>query len=184
MKNSIRFFIGLSLLALLVSFGCSENSEAERSAAQAAMDNAKSFRAEELAESNWREAREAWDEGEAAVKAGKPAKTLFLTARSRFEKTAAIAKAHRDDLSKEVSAMQQGINQRIAKIKTALEGGRVARRVQNQIKPIMTDIETDIESLDSLVGQEDFLKARALAKDIQMKAYNAELIMAGKTPVL
>jgi hypothetical protein len=182
MKNSIRFFIGFSLLVLIACYGCSENSEEEMKAAQAAMDNAKSFHAEELAASNWKDAMQAWDEGDAAVKQGKPAKTFFLRARSRFEKTAAIAKARQDILSKEVQEMQQTISERIAKVQTALESGRLIPGVQTQIKPLMTDVKSGAASLDNLVSQQDYLKARELAKEIQTKIYNAELILAGKKP--
>ena len=94
MKNSIRFFVGCSLLILVACYGCGvPSSEAERKAAQQAMDNAKSFHAESLAASNWNEAVIAWEQGEAAVKEGKSAKTFFIRAKSRFEKTAAIAKS-------------------------------------------------------------------------------------------
>jgi len=183
MKSSIRFFVGFSLLILIVLYGCGvEKSEAEMKAAQQAMDNARSFAAEELAAANWQEAMQAWDQGQAAVKDGKPAKTFFLRAKSRFEKTAAIAKARRDDVAKEVSTMQQTINERCSVIKTALETGKLTPKVQNQIKPLMAEVDTGNQSIVSLVEKGDYLKAKSTARDVQKKVYNAELIMAGKKP--
>jgi hypothetical protein len=183
MKNSIRFFIGFSLLVLIGCYSCGvENSEAEMKAAQQAMDNAKSLHAEDLATSNWNEAMQAWDQGQAAVKEGKPAKTFFIRAKSRFDKTATIAKAHRDEISKEISDMQVTINERYAKVKTALEGGKLASRVQKQIKPIAAEVEAGNTSINDLVSQGDYLKARATAREVQKKVYNAELILAGKKP--
>ena len=182
MKNSIRFFIGFSLLVLVVSYGCSVSSEAEMKAAQEAMNAAKSMHADELAASNWNEAMQSWYQGEAAVKEGKPAKTYFLRAKSRFEKTITIAKARRDDVAREVSDMQQTIGERLAKVKTALTSGRLTSRVQNQIKPLVAEVESGSETIGTLIGQEDFVKARATAKDIQKKIFNAELILAGKKP--
>jgi hypothetical protein len=151
-------------------------------AAQQAMDNAKSVRAEELAASNWKEAMQAWDQGEAAVKEGKPAKTYFIKAKSRFEKTATIAKAQRDVVAKDVSEMQATINERFSKVKAALEKGKLNSRAQSQIKPIIAEVEAGNQSIDSLVSQGDYLKARATAREVQKKVFNAELIAAGKKP--
>jgi len=183
MKNSIRFFVGFSLFILIVLYGCGvEKSEAEMKAAQQAMDNARSFAAEELAAANWQEAMQSWDQGQAAVKEGKPAKTFFLRAKSRFERTATIAKARRDDVSKEVSTMQQTINERCSVIKTALETGKLAPRVQNQLKPLMTEVDAGNQSIAGMVDHGEYVKARATAREVQKKVYNAELIMAGKKP--
>jgi hypothetical protein len=184
MKDSIRFFIGLSLLVLIVCYGCGvENFKEEMGAAQQAMDEAKSYHADKVAASDWSEAMRAWEKGQAAVKDGKPAKTFFLQAKSRFSKTAAIAKSYQDQLSQEVSEMQQTINERLDKVRIALSSGRLTSRVQNQIKPIVAEVEAGTESVDRSVEQGDFLTARDTAREIQRKVYNAELIMAGKKPV-
>jgi hypothetical protein len=183
MKNSTRFFIGFSLLVLVACYGCSVSSEVEMKAAQEAMDAAKSIHADELAASNWNEAMQAWYQGEAAVKEGKPSKTYFLRAKSRFEKTATIAKARRDDVAREVSDIQQTINERLAKVKTALTSGKLTPRIQNQLKPLVAEVETGSETVGTLIGQADFVKARTAAKEIQKKVFNVELILAGKKPV-
>jgi hypothetical protein len=182
MRNSARFFIGFSLLVLIASYSCSENSEAEMKAAQQAMDNAKSFHAEDLATSDFKEAMVSWERGQNALKEGKPAKTYFLRAKSRFEKTATIAKAQLETVSKDITNMQMTIGERLAKVKIALEAGRLSSRIQNQIKPILEEVEAGTASINHLVDQGDYLKARATAKEIQTKVYNAELIMAGKKP--
>jgi Domain of unknown function (DUF4398) len=184
MKYSTRFFVGCSLLILVVCYSCGvPSSKEEMKAAQQAMDSAKSLHAEDLAASNWNEAMQTWEQGEAAVKEGKSAKTFFLRAKSRFEKSAAIAKSQRDVLSRDVSEMQLAIGERVSKVKAALEKGKVSSKVQKQIKPIIADVEKEKESLDGLASQGDFLKARTLGKQIQAKIFNAELIMAGKKPV-
>ena len=184
MKNSIRFFVGSSLLILVACYGCGvATSEVEMKAAQQAMDSAKSFHAESLAASNWNDAVIAWEQGQAAVKEGKPAKAFFLRAKSRFEKTAAIAKANSQIMSREVSQMQTAINDALSKIKADLEKGRISAKIQKQVKPIVAEADQGIESLAKLVSDGDFLKAKTLARDIQSKLYNARLIAAGKKPV-
>jgi hypothetical protein len=184
MKNPIRFFVACSLFILIACYSCSApSSEAEMKAAQQAMDSAKSLHAEELAASNWGEAMQAWEQGQAAVKEGKSAKAYFIRAKSRFEKTAAIAKSQGETISREVSDMQLRIGERLSKIKTALVKGRLSSKIQKQIQPIADEAEKGKDSIDTLVSQKDYLKARTAAREIQAKLYNAELIMAGKKPV-
>jgi len=184
MKNSIRFFVGCSLLLLIVCYSCGvPSSEKEKNAAQQAMDNAKSLHAEDFAAANWMDAMLAWDQGEAAVQEGKPARAFFIRAKSRFEKAAAIAKSQGAVWSREVSDIQLAIAERFSKIKAALEKGRMPSKIQKQINAVVADVEKAKESLDSLVAKGELVKAKALAKETQTKLYNAELIMAGKKPV-
>jgi len=183
MKNSVRFFVGISLLVLVVCYGCgTENSEAEMKAAQQAMEKAKSVFAEDLAPSNWLEGMTAWEQAQAAVKEGKPAKTYFLRAKSRFEKTATIAKAAGDVMAKDITAMQLTIGERFSKVQTALERGRMSAKVASQVKPVAAEVQEGTVTLDSLVSQGSYVKAKTLARDLQAKVYNAELLIAGKKP--
>ena len=183
MNGSSRFFVGLSFLVLISCYGCGAgSSDLEMKEAQQAMENARSFSAETLASSDWDEAMKAWEQGQAALKEGKSAKTHFLRAKSRFEKTAEIAKSYYDQIAEDVSKMQQAINERTEKIQSALDRGRLSSRVRNQIKPILADVETGTQSIDSLLQQGDLLKARGTARELQKNIYNAELIMEGKKP--
>jgi hypothetical protein len=58
----------------------------------------------------------------------------------------------------------------------------VSSKIQSQIKPLVTELEKGIPEIDSLVSQGSFTKANAMAKDLQTKVYNVELIIAGKKP--
>jgi hypothetical protein len=183
MKNYTRIFVVCSLLMLAFYSSCgAPNYEKEKQAAQQAMDNAKSLHAESLAAFDWNEAMKAWDQGEAAAKEGKPAKTYYLRAKSRFEKTTAIAKSQSATLSQELSGIQLSINERLSKLKAVIERGRMSSKIQKQAQPLMEEVQKGAESLESLISQGDLLKARTLAKETQAKLYNTELIMAGKKP--
>lgn len=185
MKDSIRFFVGLSLLILITCYGCGPaSSEAEMKDAQEAMENARSFSAEELAPSDWDEAMQAWEEGQTAVKQGKSAKTIFLKAKSRFDKTAAIAKSHYDRISGEVENMQESIGKRTESMKGALEVRRLSSKVRKEVTPILAEVEAGSASINELLEQGNLLQARDMAREIQNKVYNAELIMEGKKPAL
>jgi hypothetical protein len=184
MKNSLRFFVGISLLIMIVCcYSCGvENSEKEMNEAQQAMEKAKAIFAEDLTPSNWEDAMKAWEQGQAAVKEGKPAKTYFLRAKSRFDKAATIAKSRGETLSKDIQAMQVTIDERFSTIKAGLERGKVSSKIQKQIKPTMAELEEGIPAVGTLVGQGNYMKANSMAKDILTKIYNVELIMAGKKP--
>jgi hypothetical protein len=184
MKNSTRFFVVCSLLMLVFCSSCgAPNNDKEKQAALQAMENAKSLHAESLAVSDWNEAVTAWDQGEAAAKEGKSAKTFYLRAKSRFEKTAAIAKSQGAALSQELSSIQLSINERLSKTKAAIERGRMSSKILKQVQPLIDEAQKAAESLESLIGQGDLVKARTLAKETQAKLYNTELIIAGKKPV-
>lgn len=183
MRNRIRIIVGIGLLALVGCYGCGvPSSEEEMKAAQAAMESAKEAYAEDLASSNWSEAMQAWEEGLAAVQEGKPAKTHFLRARSRFEKTATIAKATGADMAKDISAMQMTIGERLTKVQSAIERGRTSAGILNQVRPLASEVEEGAASVESLMSQGNYLKAKILARDIQSKIYEAELLLAGRKP--
>ncbi len=184
MKNSIRFLVGISLLVLFVfCSGCGTGkSEAEMKEAQQAMEKARSLFAEDIASSDWLQAMESWDQAQAAVKQGKPAKTLFLRAKSRFEKTASIAKSRGTILSGEVGDLHTALSQRLDKLKTSVREGRASSKVLAQIKPVVAEVEQGIASLEELMSKGNFFKAKILAKDLSAKAYKAELILQGKKP--
>ncbi len=184
MKNPSRFFVGCSLFLLLCGYGCGYKiPEVELKAAQEAMEQAKGVYAEDLAPSDWQEAMLAWEQAQAAVSEKKPAQSLFRRAKSRFEKAVVIAKANGENVKKEIVEVQTSIGVRSAKVNTALNSGRLSTRVKNQISPLMAEVEQGTATLNDLVNQGDLLKARELAKEIQKKAYNAELILAGKKPI-
>jgi hypothetical protein len=183
MKNSFHFFIGFSLLVLIAVYGCSGNPEKEIKAAEQAMDEASSYHAEEVAATDWEHAMDAFKEGQAAVKNGKPAKSHFIKARSRFEQTAAIAKSRQDDLAKEVSGLRLSIDERFSKVRAILEKGGVRSSLLKQVNPIVAEAEAGNKSISDLVTQENYLQAREMAKEVQRKIYNAELILAGRRPV-
>jgi hypothetical protein len=181
MKNPTRFFVGISLLLLVACCSCGgQKSDAEMKAAQESMEKARGFFAADLAPADWKEAMQSWEEGQAAVQAGKPARTYFLRAKSRFDKTALIAKSNGENMAKEIASMQTNIGERSAKVRTALDRGKVPARVRDQVKALAAETEEGNASVQSLVSQGNYLKAMMLAREIQTKVYQAELLVAGK----
>jgi hypothetical protein len=182
MKNSVHFFIGVSLLVLALCYGCGENYQADMQAAQQAMDNAKAVFANDLVPSDWQDAMKVWEQAQTAVKEGKPAVTYFRRAKSRFEKIAKQAKSSGEMMAKEIIAMQGTIGERLSKMKDQLERSQISSRIASEVKPVIEKLQQGTTALESMMSQGNYLKAKVLAKDLQTQVYSAELVMAGKKP--
>jgi membrane-associated HD superfamily phosphohydrolase len=181
----IQFCISLGLLAIFASYGCGGgSSEMDMKEAQKAMEHATSSHADNLAPTDFQQAQKTWAHAQAAAKEGKvdTAKVLFVSAKIYFNKSAVIAKAKRDALSRELSALQLMISSNFDEVKSDLSRKDVSPKLRNQVKAIASEVEEDNAAIDKLVDQEDLLKAVAKAKDVQMKVYNAQLILAGQRP--
>ena len=182
----IRFYISLSLLVLLASYGCSGggSAELEMKQAQQSMDEAKNLHADDLAPTDFQQAQKAWDHAQAAEKEGKTgtAKVLFASAKIYFGKAAAIAKAKQDSLSRELNAMQSMISSNLERVTSDLSNINVSPKQQGQVRAIVSEVEKGNASISKLVIQGDLVKAVAAAKDVQAKIYNAQLILAGQKP--
>ncbi len=178
----VRFYISASLLVLLASYGCGGSSEVERNQAQQAMDKAKSYRADSLAPADFQQAQKSWDHAQAAEKEGKTdaAKVLFSNARISFGKAANIAKARHDSLSRDLTAMRSMITSNFSQMQSDLSRNNLSPGGRNQVRAIVAEVQIDNDSITNLVIEGDLLKAVAKAKEVQIKIYNAQLILAGQ----
>ena len=181
----IRFFLGLSLLILLASYGCGRPSvEVDMKEAQAAMERAKSVHADVLAPTDFQEAQKNWEGAQAAEKEGKTdtAKVRYGNARIYFYKSAGIANSKKEALSRELSAMKLLIDDNLNKVKDSLSKGSLSPQLRSQVKAIASEVEKDNATISKLVDQEDLVKAVEIAKDVQLKVYNAQLALDGQLP--
>jgi hypothetical protein len=178
----IRFYISLSLVLLLASYGCSGSSEIEMTQAREAMDYARSFHAEALAPTDFQQAQKAWDHAHAAEKEGKTAtaKVLFTSAKIFFDKATDIARSRQDALSRELNGMQLMISKNLDQIRSDLFRNKLSPKLRDQVIAIASEVEEDRDFISKLVIEEDLVRAVATAKDVQTKIYHAQLILAGK----
>lgn len=182
MKTSIRF-LGTVVLTMITMFGCGGgSSEVEMNSAQKSMDEAKSYRAEELASADWKDAMQSWDEAQTAAASGdSSAKTLFLRAKSRFDKSAEIAKARQERLAQEIGDLQLSISSGLARLKSAVESGGVAARLRSDLTDACTEIEKEVADINGSVTAGDYTKARTVAQQTLEKVQKAELLLMGKS---
>jgi hypothetical protein len=180
----IRFYVSLSLLVLLASSGCGGSSEVEMRQAQQAMDKAKDLHADSLASTEFQQAQKAWDHAQSAEKEGNTAtaKVLYSSAKIYSGKAADIASARQSSLSRELHAMQLLINSNFDQVQSDLSMNKLPPSQQGQVRAIASEVEKDNAAIIKLVKQEDLPKAVALAKEVQTKIYNAQLILSGQSP--
>ena len=174
----------LSLLILLALYGCSGSAQVEMTQAQQAMDKANGLHAADLARTEFQQAQKAWDHGQYAAKEGKTgtAKVLFSSAKIYFGKAADIAISKHDALSRELNAMQLLITQNLEKVEGDLSVNPLSSGQKSQVRAIVSEVGKDNDSIKKLVKQDDLPQAVALAKEVQTKIYNAQLILAGQSP--
>jgi hypothetical protein len=180
MKNLIRFFLGFSLLASIVFCGCQANPQQEIKTAQRAMEEAKAFHSEELAATEWKEAMQAWEEAQSALKKGDHPKDYFQKARVLFEKTIAAAQAKGSVMEKEINEVQKTINESYLKVKAALKQGQIKPKIQKELKPILDEVAIDSSSVKDLIMHSDYTQAMAKVHDTQKKMLNVEKALFGQ----
>jgi hypothetical protein len=182
----IRSFIYSGLLLLLASYGCGRPSaEVDMKEAQAALQEAKNVHADVLAPIDFQLAQKTWERAQVAAKEGKTdtARVLFVSARIYFHKSVEIANSKKDALSRELGSMQLLINDNLEKVRSALSEGDLSPKLRSQVKAIATEVEKDNATISKLVAQEDLVQAVALAKDVQIKVYSAQLALDGQLPL-
>jgi hypothetical protein len=180
MKILIRCLAGLGLLVLLfLAIGCG-GSEEQKNKAQQAMDAAAQARAQSLAPVDWTSAMQAWDEALAAENKGKSSSSMYLKAKSRFDKAAAIAKAKYADLEKEVTELVKTIPDSHERLQAAIEKSKLPAKIKDQAKTLSGEVDQERTNLKNLMEEGDYVRAKIKVKIIQRKIYDAELLLQGQ----
>jgi hypothetical protein len=180
MKNLIRFFLGFGFLASIAFYGCQADPQQEIKAARRAMEEAKDFHSEELAATEWKEAMQAWEEAQSALKKGDHPKDYFQKARVLFEKTITAAQAKGSAMEKEIDEVQKTINESYLKVKATLKEGRIKPKIQKELKPLLDEVAIDSSSVKDLIMHSDYTQAMAKVCDTQKKMRNAEMVLFGQ----
>jgi uncharacterized protein DUF4398 len=168
-----------ALALCLVFFGaCSSKPVEQLNLAQKAMDQAKEQHAAEFAQNEWRAAEQAWEQAKQlyAKEQYGEAGSLFVTAKSRFEKARNVAKSKRDAVLREVQNMQKTIDLRYKGLKsnmTAAEG-KLSGAVKKSLEESCKDIDKAVDKLKGDIEQGDYTAAKTTAQTTIRMVYDAE----------
>jgi Domain of unknown function (DUF4398) len=167
---------GFVLCLTLALYGCGSRPDEQLALAQKAMDQAKEQRAAEFAPSEWRNAEDAWQKAQAllASESYGEAGTLFLRAKSRYERSRDIAKSKRDDVRKEVQGMESTIDLRYKSLKDNISRAKLTQPRKQALTDFCSDIDKSIDKIKAEMEQGEYPRAKETAQATLRQVYEAE----------
>lgn len=159
----------LVFLALLIA-GCAKPPEAEKAAAQAAMDAAVSAEAVKYAPTDFEAAKQLWDTAEAKIakKQYEEAKMDYVTAKADFEKVATAAQAAKQSLTDEANTEIAGLEEAWKNLEA--ETVKVEEGMKDKKEMWDADINAFNEGLTAAKGMVAADPAAAKVKGAELKA--------------
>jgi hypothetical protein len=166
------------IVAFCLMIACSSKPDEQMNLAQKAMDQAKEQHAAEFAQNEWRSAEQAWEQAKQlnAKQQYSEAGSLFVTAKSRFEKARNVAKSKRDAVLRDVQIMQKTIDLRYKGLKSSLTAaeGKLPAAVKKSLDESCRDIDKAVDKLKGDIEQGDYTAARTTAQTTIRMVYDAE----------
>lgn len=182
--RSFSYRPGILLLILVVMFAisCASRPDAELQLAQQAMEEAQALQAADFAAADWQDANKIWDEAQTALadESYGNARALLVTAKTRFEKAASIAKSNREMVLQEVQALQTPLNQGLISLKSSVAAARLSAAARKEIEQAAGEVESAIQEFNAQMDQGELAKARISGQEA-MKKLN-EVQMRLETP--
>jgi hypothetical protein len=166
MISSHRFTILVCVCLALFIHGCASRPDEQIKLAENAMSQALEQHAEQYAPSEWKSAKEIWDQAQAQLAQGKfaSAATSFVTAKARLLKAAEVAKAERESMQKQVTVLQESIDTNYAELKAGATPSRLRGGARKEYETALADIDKRIALVKSQMDQGDYFGAKANAQ--------------------
>jgi hypothetical protein len=170
-------FIFVTSLCLAISFlACSSHPSEQLRLAQVAMDQAIEQQAEKYAYADWNNARQAWNDAQLLITARQyeDAGPLLVRARSRFEKARDIARAKRDDLSREIESMKRTLDSRYGNVKSDLAGLKLQTSKKKTLDETCLGIDKSRQKLNDELGRGLYVEAKSTAQTALRQVFDVE----------
>jgi hypothetical protein len=166
MINSHRFTILVCVCLVLSVHGCASRPDEQIQLAENAMNQALEQHAEQYAPSEWKSAKEVWDQAQAhlAQKKFASAATSFVTAKARLLKAAEAAREERESMHKQVTVLQESIDSNYAGLKAGATPARLRGGARKEYETALADIDKRIALVKSQMDQGDYIAAKANAQ--------------------
>ncbi len=184
MKIPFRLLLPLSAALILSCSGCASRPDEQIQLATEAYNQAAEQYAEQYAPSEWKSAREAWDQAQEDLKNERwgPAATSFTTARARLEKARDVAKEERESMKKQVSDMQENITASYEAFKADAASARLSGSAKKEYEAACAEIDQRIELVADQMEKGDFIGAKENALGaLQAIDYTAKKLLPGRT---
>ena len=145
LKYSLSLIVFLALASVFI--GCAKPPEAEKSAANTAMDAAVSAGADKYAAADFEAAKKLWDTAETKMtgKEYKEARQVYIDAKSALEKAAGAAKTGKKALTDEANAVVAGLEESWTNLEGAAQ--KVAKNMKDKKDMWDADVKAFAEGL-------------------------------------
>jgi hypothetical protein len=188
MNRSGKLPFLVAVLLAVLGFGCSSRPEQEIKAAQDAMKEADTQHASEFAAAEYQEAKQSWDDAQAALSGSRygEAKPLLLKAKVHFVQAGELAKAKRDRILAEAKSLQSTIDVRYESLKGLIQGSKksLSAKASKSLDDLGLEIDQGIDKIKTEIQQGEYALAKVSAQKAMAKVEEAErqlhLYMTGK----
>lgn len=166
----------LAVFLVVFFLGCASRPDEALRLAQQAMEQAKQEQASDFASGDWKSAEKAWNDAQTALKNQRygEAAAFLTTSKSRFEKAATIAKAKREEVRKEVMAVQNAANRRLSGLRDEIASLRISARAKRDLDEAFRDVESSVDKLNTEMLNEQLVQARSSGQIAQQKLTEVE----------
>jgi hypothetical protein len=185
MNNSLRILTAAACVFLVFFVvGCASRPDEQIKAATEAYNQAVELRADQYAPSEWKSAKEIWDQAndQLAKQSYAAAAASFTTAKARLSKARDVAKDERESMLTQVKSLQDNITANYAAFKKAMPPAKQVGAAKKEYQSACDDIDKRIALVASQVQQGDFFGAKDNAQGaLQAIDYNHKKLTGGAT---
>jgi len=173
----------VSVLLLIAYSGCASRPDEQYKLAAEAMNKAIAEQAEMYAPSDWKSAKEIWDQAQSqlAQENYSSAAASLTTAKARFLKASDIAKDERETRETEVKAIRENIANYYTSLKAALSTAKISAAARKEFQGAMADVEKELANIETLVNAKDFYQAKKIGQEcLQRIIFNEKKLKGQK----
>jgi hypothetical protein len=177
MRSPHRFSTMIGMPFVVVFFlSCSSRPDEALTIAQQAMEQAKEEQASEFAPGDWKSAEKAWNDAQTALKNQRYAEAagLLVTSRIRFEKARTISKAKREEIRKEVTALQSAANKRLSGLRAEVDSLKISAKARRDLDEALRALDSVVDTLTTEVLNDQIVQARSSGQTAMQKLAEIE----------
>ncbi len=182
MNRSIRVLIAACIFLVFLFSGCASRPDQQLKDATEAYNQAVDLRADLYAPSEWKSAKEIWDQANDQMTKQQyaDAASSLITAKARMQKARDVAKSERESMQTQVKDLQSNVAANYDAFKKSMPPAKQVGAAKKEFQAACEDIDKRIAMINSQVAQGDFIAAKENAQGaLQAIDYNQKKLAGG-----
>jgi hypothetical protein len=177
MKGSHHIWLALCCILVLTLAACAARPDDQIQQATAAREQAIEQRAEKFAAADWARAEEVWEEAQAqlAKESYSGLASLFLRAKSRYEKARDIAQSKREVLLKQIQEKQGILRAGYDELKARMEKARLSSAKKKDLEDCCAELTRMLEKLEAEIEKGEYTLAHGTTGEAEKLMYQTQL---------